>query len=205
MSLFPLVTCLCLTRNRREWLPNAIDCFLKQTYEPRELLIVGDGDDVSDLVPVDDRIRLVCVGTRLQVGRKRNYGCGRARGELVAHWDDDDYSGPWRLSDQVGRLLESGKAVTGYHSMKFTNGTRWWEYTVAPGYLLGTSLLYRLDWQQTHPFYDVQPGEDGLFRDEAARCGQVVTAEAGEFMYATIHPGNTSPRVTNAYGWRLLP
>jgi hypothetical protein len=204
MSLFPAVTCLCLTRNRREWLPKAIDCFLQQTYEPKDLLIVGDGDDVSGLVPADERIRLVCAGTRLQVGAKRNYGCGLAQGELIAHWDDDDYSAPWRLTDQVGRLIESAKAVTGYCSMKFTDGERWWEYTVESGFVLGTSLLYRRAWQQAHPFVDVQTGEDGLFRDEAVRCGQLVTAAAGDLMYATIHPGNTSRRVTNAQNWRRL-
>ena len=38
----PLVTCVCLTRNRREFLPRAIECFLAQTYEPRELLVLND-------------------------------------------------------------------------------------------------------------------------------------------------------------------
>ncbi len=56
----PLVTCLCLTRNRRAWLPRAIGCFLAQTYEERELLIVDDGDEgVTDLVPDDPRIRVM--------------------------------------------------------------------------------------------------------------------------------------------------
>ena len=53
----PLVTCLCLTRNRRGFLPRAIECFVAQTYEERELLIVDDGDDsIADLAPADWRI-----------------------------------------------------------------------------------------------------------------------------------------------------
>src|SRR5690348_4458021 len=104
--MLPLVTCLCLTRNRREWLPQAIVCFQLQTYEHRELLIVADGDDVSDLVPQEDsRIRLVCSGSRLTIGAKRNYGCAHACGEIIAHWDDDDYSAQQRLTEQVALLL----------------------------------------------------------------------------------------------------
>src|SRR3954465_8432998 len=110
--MLPLVTCLCLTRNRREWLPRAIACFQAQTYERRELLIVADGDDVRDLVaglPALPPGTLGCTGARLGIGAKRNWGCQRATGELIAHWDDDDYSAPTRLADQVARLLESGK------------------------------------------------------------------------------------------------
>ena len=54
----PLVSCICLTRNRREWLPKAIDCFEQQTYSQRELVIVWDGEPVADLVPSADNIRL---------------------------------------------------------------------------------------------------------------------------------------------------
>ena len=200
----PLVTCLCLTRNRREWLPLAIECFLAQTYEARDLLIVGDGDDVSDLVPEDERIRLVCAGTRLQVGAKRNYGCELAAGELIAHWDDDDWSGPGRLTDQVERLRETGKAVTGYHAMKWTDGTRWWLYTGLPEFALGNTLLYRADWRRAHPFVNVQVGEDGLFTMEAARAGQLIAAEAGELMHGAIHAGNTSPKVLSEMNWRPI-
>jgi hypothetical protein len=54
------VTCLCLTRNRPEWLPKAIKSFQSQTYRRRELMILADGQDVRHLVPeiivVDDGV-----------------------------------------------------------------------------------------------------------------------------------------------------
>jgi hypothetical protein len=53
------VTCLCLTRNRREWLPKAIACYQAQTHADRELLIVADSpEDFGDL-PDDRTIRLI--------------------------------------------------------------------------------------------------------------------------------------------------
>lgn len=198
------MTCLCLTRNRREWLPKAIQCFLNQTYRNRELLILADGADVRDLIPPDDsRIRLLCLDGATGIGEKRNFGCSKALGEIVAHWDDDDFSAPGRLDDQVARLVETRKAVTGYRSMRFTDGTRWWKFTYQNHNALGTSLCYRREWWQKHKFNPIQIGEDSAFVAAAAAEGQIALAEAGELMYATNHPGNTSPRMLGD-NWKPL-
>jgi glycosyltransferase involved in cell wall biosynthesis len=207
----PLVTCLCLTRNRREWLPRAIACFQAQTYEPRELLIVADGDDVRDLVaglPSLPVVRLVCAESGLTIGAKRNFGCDLARGPVVAHWDDDDYSAPGRLADQVERLLRSGKSVTGYSTMRFTDGVKSWEYVPLPALAAqtgqGTSLVYRRSWWATHPFYDVKSGEDSAFASQAFAAGEFVTAPAGEQLVAWVHPGNTAEKSLRGCNWREL-
>lgn len=196
---------MCLTKNRRQWLPRAIACFQAQTYQDRELLIVADGADVQDLVPDDPQIRLIHVrDTPMRIGDKRNFACGRAAGELVAHWDDDDYSAPGRLADQVGRLLESGRAVTGYRQMPFTDGEKWWMYQGAPQYAVGTSLCYRKSWWEAHPFRSLQICEDLHFVDDAAIAKQLISVEDKGLMYATIHKQNTSPR-NLASNWTPMP
>lgn len=201
----PFVTCLCLTKNRRAWLPQAIRCFQQQTYPRRELLILADGDDVRDLVPPDERIRLVHLEEGRTIGEKRNHGIGLAAGAIIAHWDDDDWSAPERLEDQVFRLVESGKAVTGYHTMAFTNGNRSWRYAGSPNYAIGTSLCFRREWWQAHPFPAKQIFEDGDFVSAAHQADQLISVDAGERMVATVHPGNTSPRRLNESPWERLP
>lgn len=93
----PLVSCIMPTRNRRRFVSGSIRCFLEQDYEPRELLILEDGDDtVRDCVPADARIRYWRQDRPLSVGAKRNALCREARGEIIVHWDDDDWYPPWR-------------------------------------------------------------------------------------------------------------
>ncbi len=138
------------------------------------------------------------------MGDKRNFGCELAAGEIIAHWDDDDYSAPGRLSDQVGRLQSSGKAVTGYNQMLFTDGKDWWSYDGIGNWAIGTSLCYRKDWWVAHPFLSLQVGEDGQFVGEAQGQKQIVAIPAGDLMTATVHSGNTSPRRLADYGWRKL-
>lgn len=196
---FPLVTCLCVTRNRRQWLPLAIKYYRSQTYPNKELLIIADGESVRDLAVGDD-IRLIEIESGRKIGEKRNFGCSMARGEFIAHWDDDDYSAPGRLAEQMGRLQESGKAVTAYDSMYFGNREgEWWRFEARKMAGIGTSLLYRAEWRASHPFPAKQICEDNEFVHGAGVARVLVTAPAGLFMAATIHTGNTSPRNLNGY------
>src|SRR4051794_8567955 len=109
MAVHPLVTCIMPTRDRRRFVAQAIAYFQRQDYEPRELLVLDDGEDaVQDLMPADSRIRYVRLGEPWPLGRKRNHACELSRGELICHWDDDDWMAPDRVSRQAARLLDGG-------------------------------------------------------------------------------------------------
>lgn len=165
--------------------------------------MVADGDDVRDLIPENERIRLIHLDERRNIGEKRNFGCSRAEGEVVCHWDDDDFSAPGRLARQIEMLAGSGLAVAGFHSMKFTDGENWWKYKGAPRYSLGTALCYRRDWWQSHPFKPMPIGEDNEFVYAAQAAGQIVSEDAGDLMVAWNHSGNTSPRMIGE-NWEKL-
>lgn len=204
----PLVTCLCLTRNRREWLPKAIACYQQQTYANKELLIVADTQqDIEGLIPSGENIRALVLDKQgVVVGTKRNLGCEVARGEVIAIWDDDDHSESGRLRQQVGMLELTGKTVTGYHSMKFTDGSSWWLYRGGPtGFAMATSLCFRRAWWQQHRFESIQCGQDENFMWAAARVGQLAECPDLDLMYATIHASNTSPRKLNQAPYVKLP
>jgi hypothetical protein len=137
------------------------------------------------------------------VGEKRNRLCAIAKGEFIAHFDDDDFSAPGRITDQLDRLTASGLAVTGYNMMAFTDGKRWWKNIDAPSRLaFGATLVYRRDWWQAHPFPALNQGEDTVFMDEAQKIGQLITADAGELMFGRNHSGNVSGRTCE--GWNRI-
>ena len=164
--------------------------------------MIADGENVSDLIPPG--VRYLHLEGSPTIGQKRNVGSEAARGDLVASFDDDDFSAPGRLTDQIRRLQQLGKAVTGYCSMRFCNGPQWWQYTGAADYALGTSLVYRRDWWACNPFPEIQVGEDNGFVGRAREQGQIVAADAGDLMWATIHSNNTSPRQLTGGNWSQL-
>lgn len=205
----PLVTAVCPTRNRREWLPRALECFYLQTYANRELVIIADEkSDIEGLIPawaLQTNVRAFVTNGHLSIGSKRNYGAAQARGEVILHWDDDDWSGPLRIEDQVQRLLATGKQVTGYRSMRFRDGHRWFAYCGDLYFALDTSLCYRKEFWERHLFDEINDGLEFRFRAAAIEEGVFIAADAGELMYATVHPKNTSPHnidTVNSASWR---
>jgi glycosyltransferase involved in cell wall biosynthesis len=144
-----LASCILPTYNRRSFVAQAIDYFRRQDYPDRELIIVDDGTDpVEDLASHDPTIRYLRLDARQTVGAKRNLACREARGEIILHWDDDDWMADWRISYQVRRLLESGAELCGLDRLDYCEPAtgKAWEYVYPPGarrWVAGNTLCYR--------------------------------------------------------------
>ncbi|HXA86000.1 MAG TPA: glycosyltransferase, partial [Candidatus Dormibacteraeota bacterium] len=102
----PLVSCIMPTADRRRFAPLAIQNFLQQDYPNRELVILDDGQDsIADLAPADPRVKYIRTTQRQTVGAKRNQCVQASQGNLIMHWDDDDWVAPYRIRYQVESLL----------------------------------------------------------------------------------------------------
>jgi glycosyltransferase involved in cell wall biosynthesis len=203
----PLVTCVMPTCNRRTFVPHAIECFQRQDYPNLELLVVDDGgDEVYDLMPADPRVRYVRLACRQQIGTKRNTACESAAGDLIVHWDDDDWSGERRVSGLVDALMTSGADVCGLSHVLFYEPVtdRAWEYEYpAEGrpWVYGATLCYTKAFWRRNPFPDVQLGEDTRF--VWSNCpAQIHVLDDRRSFVATLHSTNTSPKVISDRRWR---
>ncbi len=198
-----LVTAIMPTRGRQKWAIQAIDCFMSQTYRDKELLILDDHDEPSFPSGLQiDGVSVLHEAGRMTIAMKRNKLAQMALGEIIWTLDDDDWSAPERMADQVHRLQESDKAITGYNSILFHDGERGYRYKGPPTYALGTSLCYRRDWALSNPFQDSPKRVDAVSGQfiasdngvvaEANAQRQLVTVDGGSMIVARMHPGNTS-------------
>ncbi|MCB1742229.1 MAG: glycosyltransferase family 2 protein, partial [Gammaproteobacteria bacterium] len=197
------------TADRRAYVPWAVEYFLAQRYPNKELVVLDDGQDtVRDLIPECPEIRYFRDTQRRILGDKRNRLCELSHGELVAHWDDDDWQSPERLSYQVQALLDAGAEVCGITRPLFLEqgGQRAWEY-VYPAqqqpWLSGSSLCYRRRTALAHPFPSIAIGEDAHFvrRLDPAR---VLVLDRCDFHVGIIHRCNASPKRTGSSRWRAF-
>jgi len=197
------------TKDRRAFAPQAIGFFLRQDYKHRELVIIDDGSDaIQDIVPVDTRIRYLRLETNHSIGNKRNLACEAAKGEIILHWDDDDWHADWRISYQVNALLDPGADICGLDQVYFYNPdtSQAWKYSYpksAKSWVYGGTLCYFKDFWRRNPFEDVAVGEDNRFiwSDQEKR---ILPLEKNTFYVAIIHPGNTSPKKMTGKRWRQV-
>lgn len=185
----PTVCCVMLTRDRPEMAARAVRCFQRQTYERKKLLVYDTGEKHLEGVPFVNTefalqrgpIRQLLSLTRYaSIGSLRNSACdlaGQFMGaEIICHWDDDDYSHPYRIAEQVNLLMTSKKQVVGYRDMLFWRTTlrndwdragdaycpdeAWLYYHPHPSYCLGTSLCYwRKTWERKPFGNQPRPGK----------------------------------------------
>lgn len=99
----PRVSVIMPVRNGKDYLQEALDSVLQQSFADLELLLIDDGstdEDYDRYALQDERIRVLHL-TGLGVSRARNVGMALARGDLIAFLDADDIWFPGKLQTQV--------------------------------------------------------------------------------------------------------
>lgn len=194
----PLVSCLCLTNDRRAYLPLAISCYKRQSYSNRELVIIDNGvAPDEDLCPAGTRYFRVPPGI-YNHGELMNLGSEKCQGELIATWDSDDYYADDRLADQVSMLTSDLKyCVCGYDTTLFldtdTNKAYRYSYRGRRSYALGTSQMFYKSFWDTHRFPPVYKGADTVFCSAAEKEGVLITSRGLDKMVVRAHKDSTSP------------
>jgi glycosyltransferase involved in cell wall biosynthesis len=200
------------TYNRRTFVPRAIEYFLRQDYPNRELIIIDDGTDaIEDLVPADSTaaIRYKRLEKRISLGAKRNLANTEARGEIIVHWDDDDWMAPHRLRYQVETLLKEQADICGLDKLYFFDplAKKAWQYVYPQNskpWVYGGTLCYKKAFWNNNPFPDIKVGEDNRFV-WSKRSKKIAALPDNTFYVALVHKGNTSPKRTGHSRWHPYP
>lgn len=178
----PQVTAIMLTADRQAQTDRAVAGFLGQTYRPSTLLIYDTGKERYKMDRLaSSRIVHVYDGKEMSgpIGALRN----RANSitiplnEILIHFDSDDWSGPYRIEDQVRQLLETGRDCVGYRSVLFYRapiqracehliGEAWAYHNPVETYCIGASLCYwRKTWERQKFREDLPGPERGIGED----------------------------------------
>ncbi len=152
------VSCLCLTYGRPHLLEEAIESFLRQTWEgKKELIVLNDHPDQT-LSLDHPEITVVNVPRRLRsLGEKRNLSVSLAQYDNLFVWDDDDIYLPWRIEETMKTLPKK----------HFFKCPRAWlmndgKIAAEPSFNLfhGGSAYTRWLWEQVRGYKAMNGGED---------------------------------------------
>ena len=106
------------TYKRSEYLGEAIESVLHQTYQNLEIIVVDDNGEDSpyrektrafmEKYAEDARVQYVMLPNNVGGAMARNAGIERATGDYIAFLDDDDLYLPAKLEVQVRQMEENG-------------------------------------------------------------------------------------------------
>jgi glycosyltransferase involved in cell wall biosynthesis len=127
--------------NAENYVKDAIESILNQTFTDFELLIINDGstDNSKTIIESfsDSRIRLLNNEENTGLAKVRNRGIDEAKGEYIAWLDADDISNPLRLEKQV-KLLDERQEIGICGTWVKTFGTKVihkWRYPTNPDFI----------------------------------------------------------------------
>ena len=130
---------------------------------------------------------------RASIGEKRTAAVHAARGDVILHWDDDDFHAPKRVSAQVAPIargdveLTALRALVRRHASTTSRCTRW--PSNRDEVILWSSLAYRSSLARELGFANVSLGEDIHFADRAVRdCHRMEIVSGAQSIY-TRHEG----------------
>lgn len=197
------------TAARKQFLPLAIDNFLRQDYPEKELIILDDSDaSINVLVPNVANIRYVAHPFKfITLGQKRNYACSAAKGTIIQHWDDDDYYAPDWLTSQLHTLKTKEAQICGLRKLYFFNPLlgKAWEYTYElnrQAWVAGATMAYYKAFWEQKPFRPLNVGEDNHFVWSSG-VKVAINDNTGSFV-SILHGANTSPKHIADRQWHLI-
>lgn len=195
------------TFNRRRFVSQAIKYFLEQDYPAKELIIIDDGTDiVKDIVPHDPIINYYQLQKKMTIGAKRNLAIEKSQGEIILHWDDDDWHARHRIRYQAEQLLSKRATICGNNKMLFydTRTQELWLYEFPiqrKVWLAGGSLCFTRSFWRQRQFDDTSYGEDTYFLWKKPLDSAYILPDF-KFYIAMIHSANTCPKSLSSHYWK---
>lgn len=183
---------------RRAFAEAAVQCFRRQSYSERELVIVNDGISLFPAdVPSNVREVRVAFSKERTLGDLRNIGLEHAKGELVIQWDDDDWHHPTRIEVQA-KQWKPGAAVLLRRQFRYSLPSAKVLIFDAPTGIDGTILHERIP---SARYPSLRKAEDTLFLKNFATR---IVVDAPPSLYLRLYHGNNTWDEAHIMGQRTV-
>jgi glycosyltransferase involved in cell wall biosynthesis len=201
----PCVSIVCVTRDRRIFIPVLLYSYLVQSYpeDKMELIIVDDGDD-----PIEDKligianVVYVRLDEKKTIGEKRNIGVSKAMYDVITFMDDDDIYPNNSILQRAAMMLKGPAKECAFCSVipcydianycSFMNIPPF-QLTMSERVSEATLIFTRRFWEE-RKFGDTQISEgDAFIRGREHMCREL---SPQEIIVSLVHPKNTSSRKT---------
>jgi len=172
-----VITCT----NKPKFLKNIVENFLRQGFEPKELIVVINLDSISvdsikDYQNNYKNITFYVIRSHNSLGKCLNYAISQAKYNVIAKFDDDDYYSEYYLTEAIEALNNTGASVIGKGSTLVYFISKKILAIRGPNlenryvnFVNGSTLVFRREIFKKVHFKDISVGEDVQFCNECRR------------------------------------
>lgn len=193
---YPLISCLCVSRNRLVQLKRAVSCFMGQTYKRCELVIVLESNNTEGISWIKGlklrsiKLVQVSINPKLTLGQLRNISLANASGDYVCQWDDDDWHHRDRLKIQLDHALmfkHPATCLTNFiifdaiNNAAYFSKPRLWEGSILCDFSIASQIQYP----------DLGKSEDSIFLYNILEHGRVFPITYPGLYIYVFHGSNT--------------
>jgi glycosyltransferase involved in cell wall biosynthesis len=193
-----------ITDDRLGKFTQSFACYCNQEYIEKELVVITSGSDeyvegLRRTIGERSDVSVVPVRGHFTLGALRQFSVQHASGPLICQWDDDDYSHPKRLSQQIGAMKEAGARasylVDNLHYFSDTKKLYWCDWSQSPVHVghPGTLLAYK---SEVPPYNEtLDRREDSELQRELMSSTRVALLRGlGHLFIYVFHGGNVFGR-----------
>lgn len=121
--MLPLVSTIIPFYKNKNWLKEAIESVLNQTYENIEVILVNDGsdEDIEDILNMYNEKVIYIYQDNKGAASARNLGIEKASGEYIAFLDSDDIWLENKVETQIKYMLKENLAWCHTNYFRFYN------------------------------------------------------------------------------------
>lgn len=193
-----VVTCT----NRPEYADAVRENFFRQTYEPKELIVVlhgtAFGAEQWENGVVDPAVHVLYAPAEQTLGECFNAAAAHAQYDSVAKFDDDDYYGTGYLTGMMDAINRTGAHIVGkavrfvYFEQRETLALyRPSEENRYASYVAGATLVIRKEVLSSVPFPALTAGDDSVFQQICTERGYSIYSH-DRYDYVTIRHADTA-------------
>ena len=201
----PNVSIVCVTKNRRVFMPILKYSYMIQSYpeDKLELIIVDDGEDsIEDTLFGVPNVVYVRLDEAKTIGEKRNIGVSRAMYDVITFMDDDDVYPNNSVLQRVAMMMKApSKECAFCTTIPCYDISRYSSFMNVPPFQLEMServseatLIFTKKFWEERKFSEIQIAEgDAFIRGREQMCRELSPQEV---IVSLVHPLNTSSRKT---------
>lgn len=178
-NIISIITCTV----REHLIGNIIENYTNQLFQGKELIIILNNDEM-DINRIKGKIRgfeditIYQLPQENTLGECLNYGIGKAKFDVIAKFDDDDYYGPEYLTEAMDALKTTNAAIVGkeefYVFLKSIHALLLRGHRLSNKYVKhvsGATLVFKKSIIDKIKFPNLTLGEDTAFQKKCIKHG----------------------------------